>query len=132
MGTIDNILNLLNKEIKNNKALCVLPSDNGNRDETSLLGTRDGILKFAYSLISTINKMDLNDLEYIKNIDANWDDDIKKVFLHLPTNDTLLIGMYIFKDHSLLLKGLKQLTNNDKEIINSIENDPVFQITNLE
>jgi len=97
MNHIEQAIALVEKEIKNTNASCVIYSDNGP-DESTLGGTRDGFLSVVNVLLKLVSEFDST------NKNEHWDDQIKNNMLTIPSlHEPYIIGTEIFKEHTRLV-----------------------------
>jgi hypothetical protein len=96
----------------------------GTPDESSLVGTRDGLLNLALTLVRFAAAADAgegweNDHSYA------WDDDVKRIMHQLPSAGSVwLVGTYLFRDHKTLISELKRWS---PEVSASLDADPAFR-----
>lgn len=109
----------LDQEIRFPSARVALVSDKGARDESSIVGTRDGYLCLARSLLQFVLAADegLADqtargvhMEALNGNQDVWSDVIAQRFYVLPSfHETAIVGTYLCKDHKAVIEQMKSL-----------------------
>src|SRR5262245_16680311 len=89
---------LIEQQITVKRACCV-SADEGYRDESSLLGTRDGYLNLALAMLRFVAEADAGGCRDVV-ADCAWDDRIKAALYQLPTHSAWLVGAYLFRNHA--------------------------------
>ena len=126
MKKIAKAIQIIEEEVVNSKSRCVISSSEGNVSESSILGTRDGYINLALSILLFIQAYDDKIIEYDPELKAFWDDKIKQTFLQLPNNDPWIVGTYIFDNLNEMMNALEELTKWDGTTAQSFKNDPDF------
>lgn len=128
MTELQEIADRLSEHVRNHRSRCSMPSDGGCVGESSIMGTRDGYLRLIVSLLSFIVDADAGRLEIAEETGAYWDDRFKDAMLQLPNTDAWLVGAYLFKSESQMLKVLHKFTEWDGVTATSIDHDPAFRV----
>ena len=122
MSRLTEAIRLIDDEIVVKKARCVI-ADEGNPDESTLLGTRDGYLNLAIAVLRFVAAVDAGGCRDINPAYA-WDDRIKAAMYQLPTHAACIVGTCLFQNHAEFLAGLRQFV--DSQIGLPLLNDPQF------
>jgi hypothetical protein len=116
-------IRLIEQEVAVKRARCVIV-DEGCPDESSLLGTRDGYLNLALSLLRFVAEADAGGC---RDVDAGcaWDDRIKAALYHLPTHSAWLVGAYLLRNHVEFMASVSRFVDSQTE--SALLNDPQFR-----
>ncbi|HYV63702.1 MAG TPA: hypothetical protein VE958_13555, partial [Bryobacteraceae bacterium] len=132
MSRLAEAIGLIEREVMVKRARCVI-ADEGCADESSLLGTRDGLLNLALALLRFVADADAG-LSWVESDGCAWDDRsegrawddrLKSALYMLPTHSAWLCGAYLFKDHAAFMAALSQLV--DPQIGSPLLNNPAFR-----
>jgi hypothetical protein len=120
---IEAAIDLIEREIAVKRACCVI-FDEGCPDESSLMGTRDGYLNLALTLLKLVVDSDRGGCRDVAP-DCAWDDRIKDVMYQLPTHSAWLVGAYLFQSHAEFMETLSKSV--DSQLKFPLLNDPQFR-----
>jgi hypothetical protein len=125
MTRLHQAIRLIEQEVAVRRARCVIADEGpGTRDESSLLGTRDGYLNLALALLGFVADAEAGGCRG-EGQDYAWDDRVKGAMYQLPTLSAWLVGAYLFRDHTELMAELSRLV--DPQIGHPLLNDPDFR-----
>ncbi len=123
MAEIQEAIRCIEEQVNFSGARCAI-ADEGFPGESSLFGTRDGLLNLALALLRFVASADageclLTDQGYF------WDDGLKATLYQLPTPSAWLVGVYLFQNHQEFMHALSQVV--DPQLEYPLLNDPQFR-----
>lgn len=116
-------IQLIEQQVAVKRARCVIVHE-GDPDESSLLGTRDGYLNVALALLRFVADMDTGGC-WVTEEGYFWDDRIKAALHQLPTHGAWLVGAYLLRDHAEFMAALSRFV--DPQTGHPLLNDLEFQ-----
>ena len=136
MTAIPEILRLLKQTVTNSGSRCAIAGA-GTADESSLMGTRDGLLNFATEILSFVAESDAHltfdgsttnyVVEELPEQQAVWSDGLKRALYQLPGSHPYLVGCYLFNNPRALLTALEEAVMADLPEGVALANDPEFK-----
>ena len=122
MSDLTEAIRLIEGQVRTHRARCVI-ADEGHSDESSLLGTRDGYLNLAVTLLRFVADAEAGRCETGEG--HAWDDRVKATLYQLPRSGTWLVRAYLFGDHQEFLAALRRMV--EPELDHTLLNDPQFR-----
>jgi hypothetical protein len=136
MTALPDILKLLQQAVTNNGTRCAIAGA-GTSDESSLLGTRDGLLNLAIEIVRFVAESDAHlvrdgsttdyVVEELPEQQAMWSDGLKRALYQLPGSHPFLVGCYLFNNSRALLAALEEAVQADLPEGVALSNDPEFK-----
>ncbi len=123
MSQLEDAIRIIEQQVAVDRACCMIV-DEGFADESSLMGTRDGYLNLALSLLRFVAEADVGGCRNEED-DCAWDDRVTQVMYDLPNWGTWIVGAYLFRNHLEFMTKLRQWV--DPQIGYPLTNDPQFQ-----
>jgi len=132
MNTLPEIITSLQRIVEKPKSRCAILGSDGVLDESSLMGTRDGYLHLAITLLQLVAACDgqpteLTDIERLEEERAYWGDSIKNAIHNLPGTHLYIIGCFLFDSHQAFLAALEKEVDPTLSDGARLRNDPSFK-----
>lgn len=130
MNQLTQIIKALQETVRKPKACCAILSS-GCVDESSLMGTQQGLLNLALALLQIVDACErqssqLVELDRLADKNAYWSDNLKKTLHQLPGSHPFLVGCYVFDDHKSFVTALEESVNSSLTDGSKLRNDPAF------